>query len=195
MPTEQSVVPVEKGNERRSAEPKLRDGRGGGAGSRVRERAAEARQSELFNRAAELFRESKFGMARRILEKVQAGPNASLAHRARIYIEICNQRMARKHPKLDTLEDRYNYAVILLNEGRFGDAVRVCNQALAADADAAQVHYLKAVAKILAGTPASAVAPLKKAIALDESIREQAQRDPDLASVMRKRPFAKLLAG
>ncbi len=160
-----------------------------------RERAAELRQSELFSRAAELFQERKFGMARRILEKVRAGPNAGLGHRACIYIEICKKRTARKRPKLDTLEEHYNYAVTLLNDGHFEDAVRVCNRAIAIDPDAAHVHYLKAVAKILAGRPSSAVAPLKKAIALDPEIRILALRDSDLESVIETNPFAKLIAG
>ena len=157
-----------------------------------RERAAELRQSELFSRAAALFRDGKFGMARRILEKVQSGPNAGLGHRARVYIEICNQRTARKRPKLETLDEHYNYAVKHVNDGEFADAVRVCNRALAIDADAAHVHYLKAVAKILAGQTTGAMAPLKKAIAIDPSIRIIARRDPDLKSVIHTKPFAKL---
>lgn len=159
-----------------------------------RERAAEVRQSELFTRAATLFREGKYGMARRILDKVQSGPNAGLGHRARVYIDICNQKTARKRPKLETLDEYYNYAVKLLNDGAFADAVRVCNRGLALDAEAAHVHYLKAVAKILAGQTTGAVAPLKKAIALDPKLRMVARQDPDLTSVIRTNPFAKLTA-
>lgn len=159
-----------------------------------RERAAEVRQSDLFTRAATLFREGKYGMARRILEKVQSGPNAGLGHRARVYIDICNQRTARKRPKLESLDEYYNYAVKRLNDGAFADAVRICNRGLALDADAAHVHYLKAVAKILAGQTTGAVAPLKKAIALDPNLRMIARQDPDLSSVIHTNPFAKLTA-
>ena len=159
-----------------------------------RERAAEVRQSDLFTRAAALFRDGKYGMARRILEKVRSGPNAGLGHRARVYIDICNQKTARKRPKLQTLDEHYNYAVKLLNDGAFADAVRVCNRGLAIDAGAAHVHYLKAVAKILAGQTTGAVAPLKKAIALDPNIRMIARQDPDLRSVIHTNPFAKLTA-
>ena len=159
-----------------------------------RERAAEVRQSELFSRAAALFRDGKFGMARRILEKVRSGPNAGLGHRARVYIDICNQRTARKRPKLETLDEHYNYAVKLVNDGAFADAVRVCNRGLGINAEAAHVHYLKAVAKILAGQTTGAVAPLKKAIALDPNIRLVARHDPDLKSVIHTNPFARLTA-
>ena len=75
------------------------------------ERAAELRQAEQFSKAADLFQARKFAMARRILEKVQRGPNASLGHRARIYLQICRQKSARKRPALETVEDHYNYAV------------------------------------------------------------------------------------
>ncbi len=159
-----------------------------------RERAAEAKQSEQFNQASALFQEGKFGMARRILEKVRSGPNAGLGHRAGIYIEICNRRTARKRVRFDTLEDHYNYAVTRVNDGFFDDAVRVCNRALAIDSEAAHVHYLKAVARILSGRTSSGVAPLKKAIALDPDLRLHASRDPDLESVIETPPFARLIA-
>lgn len=157
-----------------------------------RERAAEQRQSEQFTRASVLFREGKFGMARRVLEKVKTGPNAGLGHRARIYIEICNKKKARKRPKLDGLDEHYNYAVKLLNDGLFKDVVRVCNRALHIDRGAAHVHYLKAVAKVLAGQKTGAVAPLRKAIALDPEIRIFAKSDPDMRSVIHTRPFSKI---
>ena len=158
------------------------------------ERAAELKQSEQFARASALFRQGKFGMARRVLEKVQAGPNSGLGHRAGVYIAICRQRTARKRPRLETVEEHYNAAVRLVNDGEFDEAVRVCNRGLAKDASAAHLHYIKAVAKVLAGQRTGAVAPLKKAISLDPSIRRIARRDPDMASVVRTHPFAKLIA-
>lgn len=162
--------------------------------ARRRARAEEARQSEMFGRAAAFFRDGKYGMARRVLQKVKTGPNTGLGHRARIYIEICNKKTARKRPKLETLEDYYNHAVRLFNDGKYPEAVRVCNRGIRMDAEAAHVHYLKAVAKVLSGKTTGAVAPLRKAIALDPSIRVTAKHDPDMESVINKRPFAKLTA-
>lgn len=159
------------------------------------ERAAELRQEEQFSKAAGLFQARKFAMARRILEKVQFGPNASLGHRARVYLEICRKKSARKRPKLETVEDHYNYAVRLVNDRELPEAQRVLNRGLALDAGTAHLHYLKAVAKTLAGDHLGAAAPLRKAIELDPKIRILAQGDPDLQSVISREPFASLLSG
>ena len=152
------------------------------------------RQSEMFGRATALFRDGKYGMARRVLQKVKTGPNLGLGHRARVYIEICNKKRARKRPKLVTQEDYYNHAVRLFNDGKYPEAVRVCNRGLKFDAEAAHVHYLKAVAKVLSGKTTGAVAPLRKAIALDPDLRVTALHDPDMESVIHTKPFAKLTA-
>lgn len=160
-----------------------------------RERAAEAKQSEQFSRAAAFFQSGKFGMARRILERVRSGPNAGLGHRAGVYIAVCNRRTARKRVRLTTLEEHYNYAVTRVNAGYFDEAVRVCNRALAKNPEAAHVHYLKSVANILSGRTSSGVLPLKKALALDPDIRIFALQDPDMEAVVETNPYARLLAG
>ena len=159
-----------------------------------KERQAEERQQEHFTLGTELFQSRKFGAARRMLEKVQAGPNVGLSHRAGVFIEICRKHSARKRPLLETVDDYYNHGVQLINNGQFADAVRVLNRGLAKDADAAHLHYVKGVAKVLAGDHASASRSIRKAIELDSEIRILARRDPDLRSVIRQAPFADLVA-
>lgn len=134
-------------------------------------------------------------MARRILEKVQFGPNASLGHRARVYVQICRKKSARKRPSLETVEDHYNHAVRLVNDRELSEAQKVLKRGLALDDRAAHLHYLKAVAKTLAGEHLGALAPLRRAIQLDPKIRILAQRDPDLQGVIYREPFASLLSG
>ncbi len=160
------------------------------------ERRALKRQEYQFSKAAEFFKEGKYGMARRYLVKVEVGPNQALAHRARIYLDICKKKkLARKRVKLETIEDFYNYGVKLVNDGKFGDAVRVLNRGLRKDKTAAHLHYIKAVAKVLAGQTTGAIIPLKKAIALEPEIRILALKDPDLQSVIHRYPFSDLVSG
>ena len=159
-----------------------------------KERQAEQRQQEHFTLGTELFQSRKFGAARRMLEKVQAGPNVGLSHRAGVFIEICRKHSERKRPLLETVDDYYNHGVQLINNGQFADAVRVLNRGLAKDSDAAHLHYVKGVAKVLAGDHASASRSIRKAIELDSEIRILARRDPDLRSVIRQAPFADLVA-
>ena len=159
-----------------------------------KERLAEERQQEHFTLGTELFQSRKFGAARRMLEKVRAGPNTGLSHRAGVFIEICRKRSERKRPLLETVEDYYNHGVQLVNNGQFAEAVRVLNRGLAKDAEAAHLHYVKGVAKVLAGDHGAASRSIRKAIELDSEIRILARRDPDLRSVIRSAPFADLVA-
>lgn len=159
-----------------------------------KERLAEERQQEHFTLGTELFQSRKFGAARRMLEKVRTGPNVGLSHRAGVFIQICRKHSERKRPLLETVEDYYNHGVQLVNNGQFADAVRVLNRGLAKDAEAAHLHYVKGVAKVLAGDHNSASKSIRKAIELDSEIRILARRDPDLRSVIRSAPFADLVA-
>ncbi len=168
--------------------------RGGPSRAAIRERAAEIQQAELFGRAAGLFQEGKYGMARRVLDRVQSGPDTALCHRARVYMEVCKRRTARKRPKLETVEDYYNLAVRCVNDGAFDEAVRVCNRGIAKDASESHLHYIKAVAKVLAGQTIGGAASLRKAIALDPSIRLIAKGDPDLHEVIGTKTFVRITA-
>ena len=159
------------------------------------ERVAELVQTELFDKATALFQAGKYGLARRNLERVSLGPNASLAHRARVYIDICRQRTARKRPDLASSEDYYNYALQLVNNRKLDEALRVLKRGLSKDSGAADLHYLKAVAMTLADEERAAYLALKKAIALDADIRFIARGDPDLRGLIRREPFAGLIAG
>ena len=159
------------------------------------ERVAELLQTELFDKATTLFQAGKYGLARRNLERVSLGPNASLAHRARVYIDICRQKTARKRPNLTSSEDYYNYALQLVNNRKLDEALRVLKRGISKDSGAADLHYLKAVAMTLADEERSAYLALKKAIALDADIRVIARGDPDLRTLIHREPFAGLVAG
>lgn len=157
------------------------------------ERNAEALQVERFSSALALFQDGKYGLAARALKHAEAGPDAALAHRARVYLEICSQKRASKRIKLESADDYYNYAVELVNDRKLDEAFRAIRKGLTKDPDLAHLHYLKAVVKVLLNEPRSAFPPLKKAITLAPEIRIQAQRDPDLRSVIRTKKFHALV--
>lgn len=157
------------------------------------ERNAEALQIERFSTALALFQDGKYGLAARALKHAEAGPDAALAHRARVYLEICGQKRASKRLKLESADDYYNYAVELVNDRKLHEAFLAIKKGLAKDPDLAHLHYLKAVVKVLSNEPRSALPPLRKAITLAPEIRIQAQRDPDLRSVIRTKKFYALV--
>ena len=131
-------APKRRARRRTSARQKaLRRARLAAARREKARRAAELRQSEQFSKATNLFNDGKFGLAKRILERAQHGPNPSLAHRSRIYLAICLKKRARKRPILTTVDDFYHHGVRLLNDGDFNAAVRVLNRGLHKDKSAA----------------------------------------------------------
>ncbi len=157
-------------------------------------RQAEEKQAAQFDKAARLFQGRKFGQARPLLEKVSAGPNVGLSHRAGVYLQICAEQIARGKPRLRTAEENYNYAVQLINDRQLDDAESYLKKALKMDRKAAHMHYAHAILKILTGDVNGAFEALKTSIRFDPQNRILALRDPDFTAVTRDEPFKSLLA-
>ncbi len=159
-----------------------------------RARAAEQKQIDRFTKGIDLFQQGEYGKAKRILRTVMNGPVVALAQRAGDYHRICEKKRQSKRPLLRTLDDRYNYAVGLVNDGKAEDALRVLKRAISLDNQAAHLHYLKAVAKVLSGDLQGAYAPLKRAIQLDSALRIHALNDADLRALAQQDRFLKLVS-
>lgn len=157
-------------------------------------RQAEESQAKQFEKAAKLFQGRKFAQARPLLEKVSAGPNVGLTHRAGVYLQICQEQMARGKPRFKTADEHYNYAVQLMNDGQLEDAETYLNKALRMDRKAAHLQYALSVLKVLTGDLSAAFEALKKSIQSDPQNRILALRDADLAVVAKAEPFKSLLA-
>ena len=157
-------------------------------------RQAEEKQATQFEKAAKLFQGRKFAQARPLLEKVSAGPNVGLTHRAGVYLQICQEQMARGKPRFKTADEHYNYAVQLMNDGQLEDAETYLNKALRMDRTAAHLQYALSVLKVLSGDLSAAFEALKKSIQSDPQNRILALRDADLAVVAKAEPFKSLLA-
>ena len=157
-------------------------------------RQAEEKQATQFEKAAKLFQGRKFAQARPLLEKVSGGPNVGLTHRAGIYLQICQEQMARGKPRFKTADEHYNYAVQLMNDGQLEDAETYLKKALRMDRKAAHLQYALSVLKVLSGDLSAAFEALKKSIQSDPQNRILALRDADLAVVAKDEPFKSLLA-
>ena len=156
-------------------------------------RQAEEKQEDQFSKAVEFFQSRKFGRARPLFEKVADGPNVGLSHRAGVYLRICRERAARAKPRLDTVEEHYNYAVQLINDARLKEAETYLNRALRMDRNAAHALYALSVLKVMNGDKKAAFEALRKSIEIDPQNRILARKDPDLAAVARQEPFRRLL--
>ncbi len=156
-------------------------------------REAEEKQAAQFDKAVQLFQSRKFGRARALLEKVVDGPNVGLNHRAGVYLRICEEQSARARPRLQTVEEHYNYAVQLINDSRLKEAETYLNRALRMDRNAAHALYALSVLKVLTGDMKGAFDALRRSIRIDPQNRILARKDPDLAAVAQQQPFKGLL--
>ncbi len=156
-------------------------------------RTAEERQAAQFDKAVRLFQSRKFGRARTMFERVIGGPNVVLNHRAGVYLRICEGQSARAKPRLQTVEENYNYAVQLINDSRLKEAETYLNRALRMDRNAAHALYALSVLKVLTGDVKGAFEALRRSIRIDPQNRILARKDRDLAAVVQQQPFKRLV--
>ncbi len=142
------------------------------------------KQAAIYDRAMKAFNSGDFAKARDLLEEAAKGPSPEIAHAARMHRSACERRLTREKITLRTPEERYTYAVTLINQRRLVEAREQLEIALEAGSDQDHVHYALALCYGLEGDLESAARHLKEAIKLDPKNRTIARNDPDFA------PFA-----
>ena len=146
-----------------------------------------------FENGLQLFNQNQFARARGIFERLTKDPARELAERARVYLNICQQRMARSSPQLKTAEDLYNHGVGLANQGNPEEAEQVLRKALKLAPQADYIYYAIATTYALRENVEGALEYLLKAIELNERNRYQAQNDADFANLLEDPRFTELL--
>jgi TolA-binding protein len=149
----------------------------------------------IFGEAVNLFNHHNFEKAREAFEKfVERFPNESeMVARARTYLAICDQRLARPPGTPRNAEALYNQGVFELNRGQIEQAVRYFEKALKAEPEADHVLYSLAAAHARLGQIALALEELKQAVAKREVYRIQARRDPDFSALYSHPAFQDLV--
>ena len=153
----------------------------------------ERHQAELFERAVKLFHMGGYGAAQGLFEKAALGPIPAMAHSAQLHSAMCARRIAAREPSLDTPEEHYDYAIALINQGRFPEAERHLAAAVARVPDADHVHYALALCCGLSGDVRGACRHLRRAIEIQPRNRVAARNDPDFAGISQLSPLFELL--
>jgi tetratricopeptide (TPR) repeat protein len=146
-----------------------------------------------FENGLQLFNRNQFRKARGIFERLTENPARELAERARVYLSICEQRLARTSPQLKTAEDIYNHGVGLANQGSPEEAEQYLRKALKLAPQADYIYYAIATTYALRDNLEGALEYLLKAIELNERNRYQAQNDADFANLLEDPRFTELL--
>ena len=176
------------GEERAAAEPRVES-----AATSPAPAARLESQSDLFDRAAALFQQRNYAAALVLFEQAALGPVQEVAHSARLRASMCRRRTTRSDVQLGTVEEHYNYAVVLINERNLSQAEKHLVLALAQAPQADYLFYALALARGLAGDLQAAHSYLRRSIELDSRNRIAARNDPDFAGIARLSPIAELL--
>src|ERR1700709_1595868 len=89
-----------------------------------------------YEAAIRLMQEGKFEKARAAFERLLAAGAGDLSDRIRMYISASTMQLSRTTASFTNHEERYDYAVSLLNDGHYEDAREQFQEILKQNADA-----------------------------------------------------------
>lgn len=140
-------------------------------------------QAETFAEAMRLFWASQYDRAIALFEQAAHGRDLSIAESAQMHIRMCRRRIESAQPDLKTPEQQHLYALSLINQQRFEDALPWLKKAVAADPKG-DYQYALALALGRLGHSEDAAEALRLALAADGALRTTAKNDPDFAPLL-----------
>ncbi len=159
----------------------------------VAARAQAQAQLKSFEQGIKLLHAGKFHEAKPLFAQAAAGPNREMAHNADLHVRMCDRRLEKPALEFRTVEDRYNYAIAMINVRNLPAAVEQLQAALRLDPRADHVHYGLALCRGLSGDLAGAYENLKRAIELNPRNRLAARQDADFSGISNQSPLRELL--
>lgn len=146
-----------------------------------------------YEAAVRLMQEGKFEKARAAFEKLLAAGAGDLADRVRMYINASTAQLTRVKASFTNHEERYDYAVSLLNDGNYEDAREQFQQILKENAEADYAFYGLAALASMTGDSHICLEHLTEAIRLNPRNRIQARSDSDFQNMADDPRFTELL--
>ncbi len=140
-------------------------------------------QAGNFTKAKDVFNE--------VLDAVKDEP--VLAERSRMYVAVCERRLAPIIEPGSTVDDLYYRAVMESNDGNASEAIKLLDQAMQQTPNSAKLLYARASAWAISGRADSAVSDLRQAIALDPTLRFQAVNDFDFERIREEPSFIDII--
>jgi tetratricopeptide (TPR) repeat protein len=140
---------------------------------------ARARAVAQYESALRLMQEGKFEKAHTAFNQMLAAAPPDLAERIRMYINACIQQISRHHTQFSSHEERYDYAISLLNDGNYEDARTHLKKIASENGQADYAFYGLAVLASMTGDAHTCLEHLTEAIHLNAQNRIQARADSD----------------
>ncbi len=152
-----------------------------------------AKTLQLYEAALKLMQQGKYAEAHIAFDKMLARSPGDLAERIRMYINACVQQITKGNANFATHEERYDYAISLLNEGNYQDAREHFHTILKHNANADYAFYGLALLASMTGDSHQCLEQLTEAIRLNAQNRIQARADSDFQDMADDPRFTELL--
>jgi tetratricopeptide (TPR) repeat protein len=149
--------------------------------------------SQQYQAAVQLVQQGKFDKAIAAFEKLLSIAPAEIVERSKMYITTCQKQLDKHGLAFLTPEERYDYAVSLLNSGDFDEATNQLKGILSDHPSADFAYYGLAVLCSIMGRTQDCLDSLSKAIEINPKNRLQARSDNDFQSMVDDPRFTELL--
>lgn len=147
----------------------------------------------LYEAALRLLQDGKHEQAHVAFQAMLADSPADLAASIRMYINACLLQVKKGKTTFSSHEERYDYAISLLNEGLYDDAREQFRQILDANPNADYAFYGLAVLSSMTGDTHTCLEHLTEAIRQNPRNRIQARSDSDFQDMADDPRFTELL--
>jgi len=147
----------------------------------------------LYEAAVRLMQEGKYEAAHTKFNQLLAENPGELADRIRMYINACLAQVTKGKTDFKSHEERYDYAISLLNTGQYEDARDELKVILADNKTADYAFYGLAVLASMTGDSHTCLEHLSEAIRLNGRNRIQARSDSDFQDMADDPRFTELL--
>ena len=147
----------------------------------------------LYESALKLMQAGKYEKAHEAFTKMLESAPQDLADRIRMYISACVAQIDKGSTTFQTHEERYDYAISLLNQGNYEDARQHLQEILLKQGAADYAFYGLALLASITGDHDTRSQHLTEAIRLNGQNRLQARLDSDFDGVAEDPRFTELL--
>jgi len=155
--------------------------------------AARKQTLALYETALKLMQAGKYEKAHAAFTQMLESSPHDLADRIRMYISACVGQLSKGTANFETHEERYDYAISLLNHGNYEDAREHFHAILLSDETADYAFYGLALLSSMTGDTSKCIEHLSEAIRLNSHYRFQARSDCDFDGVADDPRFTELL--
>jgi tetratricopeptide (TPR) repeat protein len=148
---------------------------------------------QAYQTGIQLMQEWKFEKARAVFEKLIVSGPVEVLERCRVYLTVCQTKLAESTRSFASNEEQYDYAISLLNTGDYSEARDHFEIILKNNASTDYAHYGLAALNSMTGQAEECLEHMAKAIELNPRNRIQARTDTDFHNMIEDPRFTELL--